>query len=248
MIFLRTLSRAATVAALFATLGSTAIGLTADKAAAASVTIVDALTNGTTRATRRSGGTFTAEGWKVTDNGAGGAIGPYLMYALPANTKSGTVEFEAKGFVFRKQPDGSPKDNREHIWGVFDMDKPHDLEASGSSGYLLRLYDHKQPDGTFYAGAHRFRFISPRTEDIDADKKSAVSWDRNKWYKFRFEWTQTSGRWLKDGALQSSLSGLPNQNKSYRYVYVGSDYRKTGMVPINVTYRNVRITGNTSGN
>jgi hypothetical protein len=30
-------------------------------------------------------------------------------------------------------------------------------------------------------------------------------------------------------------------------VYVGSDYRKVGMVPVNVTYRDVRITSDVAG-
>ena len=44
------------------------------------------------------------------------------MYALPAGTTSGSIEFEAKGFRFQKEPDGSREDNREHVWGVYDKD------------------------------------------------------------------------------------------------------------------------------
>jgi hypothetical protein len=72
------------------------------------------------------------------------------------------------------------------------------------------------------------------------------SWDRNKWYRFRFQWSQTGAQWYKDGVLQGTLR-IPSQNKSYRYVYVGSDYRKVGMVPVNVTYRDVRITSDVAG-
>jgi len=202
------------------------------------------LTNGSTRAARTNGGLHTTEGWRVTSDAAGNAIGQYLMYVMPAGAKAGTVEFEARGFATGKY--AATSDNREHMWGVCDKDVPHDMPESASSCFQLRLYDHKTPTGTFYAGAHRFRFMSPATSDIDADKKSPVSWDRNKWYRFKFQWSQTGAQWYKDGVLQGTLR-IPSQNKSYRYVYVGSDYRKVGLVPVNVTYRNVRITSNVAG-
>ena len=164
------------------------------------------------------------------------------MYALPAGTTSGSIEFEAKGFRFQKEPDGSREDNREHVWGVYDKDVSHESE-NRVSGYLLRFYDHRIPDGTFFAGAHRWRFISPETEDIDADKKARTAWNPTKWYKFRFEWSQTRGRWFKDGVLQSTVN-VRNLGRSYRFVYVGSDFRSEFAVPPNVTYRNVRVTGN----
>jgi hypothetical protein len=88
---------------------------------------------------------------------------------------------------------------------VCDKDVPHDMPESASSCFQLRLYDHKLPTGTFYAGAHRFRFMSPATSDIDADKKSPVSWDRNRWYRFKFQWSQTGAQWYKDGVLQGTL-------------------------------------------
>ena len=88
------------------------------------------------------------------------------------------------------------------------------------SGYLLRFYDHRIPDGTFFAGAHRWRFISPETEDVDADKKARTAWNPTKWYRFRFEWSQTRGRWFKDGVLQSTVN-VRNLGRSYRFVYVG---------------------------
>lgn len=210
--------------------------------AAAATTITDQLTNRRSTATRRNGGTFTAEGWKVTDPAAGGKTGAYLMYALPAGTTSGSVEFEAKGFRFQKYPDGSSVDNREHVWGVYDKDVSHESE-NRVSGYLLRLYDHRIPDGTFFAGAHRFRFISPETTDIDTDKKARTAWSSTKWYKLRFEWSQTQARWFKDGVLQSTVS-TRNLGRSYRFVYVGSDFRSEFLVPPGVTYRNVRVTGN----
>jgi hypothetical protein len=120
----------------------------------------------------------------VTSNAAGNAIGQYLMYVMPAGATAGAVEFEARGFATGKY--AATSDNREHVWGVCDKDVPHDMPESASSCFQLRLYDHKLPTGTFYAGAHRFRFMSPATSDIDADRKGAVSWDRNKWYRFKF--------------------------------------------------------------
>lgn len=210
--------------------------------AAAATTITDPLTNRRTNATRRNGGTFTAEGWKVTDAARGSKVGAYLLYALPAGTTSGTIEFEAKGFRFQKEPDGSSVDNREQFWGVYDKDVSHESE-NRVSGYLLRFYDHRIPDGTFFAGAHRWRFISPETTDIDTDKKARTAWSATKWYKFRFEWSQTQGRWFKDGVLQSTVNAR-NLGRSYRYVYVGSDFRSELSVPAGITYRNVRVTGN----
>ncbi len=209
-----------------------------------STTFGDPLTDGQTRAARTNGGLSTSEGWKVTSNAAGNAIGQYLMYIMPAGATAGAVEFEAKGFVFGKY--AATYDNREHVWGVCDKDVPHDMPESASSCFQLRLYDHKLPTGTFYAGAHRFRFMSPATSDIDADKKSAVLWDQNRWYKFMFQWSQTNAQWYKDGVLQGALK-IPSQSKSYRYVYIGSDYRKVGLVPVNVTYRNVQMTSDVSG-
>jgi hypothetical protein len=88
---------------------------------------------------------------------------------------------------------------------VYDKDVSHESD-NRVSGYLLRFYDHRIPDGTFFAGAHRWRFISPETEDIDADKKARTAWNPTKWYRFRFEWSQTRGRWFKDGALQSTVN------------------------------------------
>ena len=221
--------------------GSSDAGLGVGRAAAAATTINDSLTSGRSVATRRSGGSFTAEGWKVTDPATGGKVGAYLLYALPAGTRSGTVEFEAKGFRFGRQPDGSRADNREHFWGVWDKDGPHDSEDR-ASGFLLRLYDHRIPDGTFFAGSHRWRFISPETGDVDADRKSPVAWNPQRWYRIRFEWSQTQGRWFKDGVLQGTVR-VRNLGRSYRYVYVGSDYRSNFAVPAGITYRNVRVTG-----
>lgn len=227
---------AATAAALL--LATAQVGPLAP-APAEAASISDPLTGGSSRATRVNGGRFSREGWTVTNNAAGDQIGQYLFYLLPSGTKSGSVEFEAKGFVFSKYP--AAADNREHIWGVFDRDGPHDAPGSQYAGFNLRLYDHKLAgEGTFFPGSSRLRFFSPSTEDIDADRKGAVSWDRNKWYRFRFEWSQTGARWFKDGKLQSSVRA-PNQGRSYRYLYVGSDHRRKFLTPVNITYRNVRI-------
>jgi hypothetical protein len=103
------------------------------------------LTNGSTRAARTNGGQHTAEGWRVTSNAAGNAIGQYLMYVMPAGAKAGAVEFEARGFATGKY--AATSDNREHVWGVCDKDVPHDMPESASSCFQLRLYDHKLPDG-----------------------------------------------------------------------------------------------------
>jgi hypothetical protein len=46
--------------------------------AAADTTITDPLTGSTTLATRRNGGEFTVEGWKVTTNSAHKQVGQYL--------------------------------------------------------------------------------------------------------------------------------------------------------------------------
>lgn len=205
------------------------VGVGLGRAVAPATTINDSLTGGRTVATRRSGGTFTDEGWKVTNLANGSRVGAYLLYALPAGTRSGTVEFGAKGFRFGKQPDGSRADNREHFWSVWDKDGPHD-SGNQASGYLLRFYDHEVPDGTFLAGSHRWRFISPETSDIDADKKSPVARNSQRWYRIRFEWSQTQGRWFKDGVLQGTVS-TRNLGRSCRYAYVGSDYRSQLAVP-----------------
>lgn len=234
------LKRILSVAALAAaTILGTALAVPSTMVHAA--TISDPLTRGSTVATRQSGGQFTGEGWKVTDNARGNKIGQYLMYALPGGTTAGVLEFEAKGIRFNKAPDGSREDPREHMFGVFDMDKPHDMPASGSSGYQLRFYDHQTPTGTFKGGSHRFRFMSPATSDIDSDRKNAVAWDPNRWYRFKFEWSQTGATWWKDGVLQNTLT-IRSQNKCYCFLYVGSDYRAVGRVPVNVIYRNVKIT------
>lgn len=238
----RMISRLATATAAVLFAATAQLGLAASSPAAAA-SISDPLTGGSSRATRVNGGRFSSAGWTVTTNAAGDQIGQYLFYALPTGTKSGSVEFEAKGFVFSKYP--AAADNREHIWGVFDRDQPHDAPGSQYAGFNLRLYDHKLAgEGTFFPGSSRLRFFSPSTTDIDADRKAAVAWDRNKWYRFRFEWSQTGARWFKDGRLQSSVSA-PNQGRSYRFLYVGSDYRRKFLTPVNITYRNVRI--NTAG-
>lgn len=216
----------------------------AKTAAPVGTTITDPLTGGTTLASRIAGGRFTAEGWQVTDPAKGNKIGQHLLYILPEGSMSGTIEFEAKGFATNKYP--ADTDNREHVWGVFDQDVPHDMPSSGTTGWMLRLYDHQTPTGTFLPGSHRFRFNSPATRDKDVNKKAAVAWDPNIWYTFKFQWFQTSAKWFKDGVLQSSLR-VPSQNKPLRYLYLGSDYRKVGLIPNNVTYRNVKITSNVAG-
>ena len=76
----RNLATAAVVAAAMfgaaAPGGDTAwFGAGFGREAAAATTITDQLTNRSSKATRRSGGTFTSEGWKVTDPAQGGKTG-----------------------------------------------------------------------------------------------------------------------------------------------------------------------------
>jgi hypothetical protein len=217
--------------------------------AAAGTTITDPLTAGSTVATRRNGGEFTVEGWKVTTNSAHKQVGQYLYYLLPEGVTGGTLTFEAKGFKFDKYPSrGGETEEREHILGVWDEDEKHD-KTSDAIGFLLRLYDHKNNPGTFYAGSHRLRFDSP-TFEKDCNQKAPVAWSSTAWYKFRVEWSPTFVRWFKNDVQQCSVSLLPVKNRPgapkvpLRHLYVGSDYRALYLTPVNVTYRNVSIVVN----
>jgi hypothetical protein len=214
--------------------------------AAADTTITDPLTGSTTLATRRNGGEFTVEGWKVTTNSAHKQVGQYLYYLLPEGVTSGTLIFEAKGFKFDKYSSrGGETEEREHILGVFDQDEKHDKTAD-PIGFFLRFYDHKNNPGTFYPGSHRMRFDSP-TFEKQCDQKAPVAWSPTIWYQFKVEWSQTLVRWFKDNVVQCSVSLLPTKKLPgapkvpLRHLYVGSDYRALYLTPVDVTYRNVNI-------
>jgi hypothetical protein len=180
------------------------------------------------------------------------------MYVAPAGTRRLIVEFEAKGFLFSR---GSG-DIRRHVFGVWDTDGLHDDPVGKDlSGYTLRLYDRNQPpEGTFYPGAWRLRYISKATSDIDGDgppsgdnKKGPYTWDRNKWYKFKFECFPTALNWFLDSgngyvkpATYRQVT-FPDQNRNHRYIYIGGQHRAEMACMADITYRNIRLTSDVSG-
>jgi hypothetical protein len=179
----------------------------------------------------------------VTSNAAGNAIGQYLMYVMPAGAKAGTVEFEARGFATastRRAPTTASTcgacATRTCRTTCPRAPAPASSCASTTTSSRRHLLRRRAP----------VPLHEPRDERHRRGQEEPVSWDRNKWYRFKFQWSQTGAQWYKDGVLQGTLR-IPSQNKSYRYVYVGSDYRKVGLVPVNVTYRNLRITSDVAG-
>ena len=217
----------------------------APRPAAADTTITDPLTGSTTLATRRNGGEFTVEGWKVTTNSAHKQVGQYL-YLLPEGVTSGTLTFEAKGFKFDKYSSrGGETEEREHILGVFDQDEKHDKTAD--------------PIGCFSASMTtrtiRARSIRARTgcaSTAPPSRSSAIRRPRSPGARPPGISSRSSGhrRWSAGSRTMSFSAASPScrprscraRPRSRSAICMSAPTIALYYItPVNVTYRNVNI-------
>jgi hypothetical protein len=187
------------------------------------VVVFDALTDGTTKATTRGGGTLTEQGWRVENNG------DFLRYEVPT-VENGYVEWQNLGLTPR-----GVNDNSHMLFGMWDP------TAGGFRQNAFRVHLQKLWNNPHNPPFVRFRWISQGREEEAG--YNFTNWDPGTVYTFRVDWGPAAGantaRVYLDGVeiMQIRYNRLYQPNT--HYIELGIEER--GESVIDAIYRNFAV-------
>jgi hypothetical protein len=184
-------------ATLFLVLLSTAAG-------AQELILDDSLRGGTSGA--RSGGSFGADGWRVTNKNDS------ITWHIPAISQ-GAAEFSVRGLPPNDgRPEGYDKNELFHMydWTYNNADTNYDGYRNGPYKHFIRKTNLADPGKT-----NSMEMLLKITSDEIEPDTSQLSWDPGRTYRFREEWgPDGAGRCVfrvyRDGVQIMNMSVLGN--------------------------------------
>jgi len=184
------------------------------------VVVFDDLTDGSTLATDREGGSFTPQGWRVNNNV------DFLRYEVPT-VENGYVQWQNVGLTPRGANDAS-----HMLFGMWDP------TAGAYTRNAFRVHVQKLWPNPHNAPFIRFRWISQGRE---ADTGSNfTNWNPGQAYTWRVDWGPSDGanaaRVFLDGVEIMTIGyNRPYQPRTH-YIELGVQARHESV--IDATYRN----------
>lgn len=187
------------------------------------IVVFDSLTDGTTRATNRGGGTFTDQGWRVDTNA------DFLRYSVPT-VVNGYVEWQNVGLTPRGGNDAS-----HMLFGMWDP------TAGGFRQNTFRVHVQKLWNNPHNPPFMRFRWISQGREEEAGF--GFTSWDPGTVYTFRVDWGPAAGantaRVFLDGIeIMQIRYNRPYQPNTH-FIELGIEER--GESVLDAIYRNFAV-------
>ncbi len=178
------------------------------------VVVFDDLTDGSTLATDREGGTFTPQGWRVNDNG------DFLRYEVPT-VENGYVQWQNLGLTPRGANDAS-----HMLFGMWDP------TAGAYRQNPFRVHLQKLWPSPHNPPFLRFRWISQGREEEAVS--NFTDWNPAHTYTWRIDWGPSGGgniaRVFLDGSEMMSLAyGRPYQPSTH-YIELGVQERHESVI------------------
>jgi hypothetical protein len=185
--------------------------------------VFDDLTDGSTLATDREGGSFTPQGWRVNNNT------DYLRYEVPT-IENGYVQWQNVGLTPRGANDAS-----HMLFGMWDP------TAGAYRQNPFRVHLQKLWPNPHNPPFLRFRWISQGREEEAVS--NFTDWNPAQAYTWRVDWGPSGGaniaRVFLDGAEIMSLGyNRPYQPETH-YIELGVQERHESV--IDAIYRNLTI-------
>ena len=187
------------------------------------VVVFDDLTDGSSLATDREGGSFTPQGWRVNNNG------DFLRYEVPT-IENGYVQWQNLGLTPRGANDAS-----HMLFGMWDP------TAGGYTRNAFRVHVQKLWQNPHNPPFIRFRWISQGRE---ADTGSNfTNWNPGQVYTWRVDWgpdgAANTARVLLDGIEIMSVGyNRPYQPRTH-FIELGIEERHESV--IDAIYRNLVV-------
>lgn len=222
---------------------SALIGLTASMLAlsvcAQTVVLEDDLTGSTTGT--RFGGTFLADGWKVTGHTDS------ILWHIPTMTK-GAVEWDIRGLNPNENRPGM--EDKAEIFHMYDYTFGN-ADVNYNGGYRDDPYKHFiRKIGTVGGTTNAMELvwqISPNYEEPDT---SVLSWNPNTTYHFREEWGPDGAgnsvlKTYRDGSLLRTISVPGTWAPTGHSVRIAASPRAFGApdagAPVDAVYSNLKV-------
>jgi hypothetical protein len=187
------------------------------------VVVFDDLTDGSTLATDREGGTFTAQGWRVDNNS------DFLRYEVPA-IDNGYVQWQNVGLTPRGANDAS-----HMLFGMWDP------SAGAFRQNPFRVHLQKLWQNPHNPPFIRFRWISQGREEEAGF--NFTNWDPGKAYTWRVDWGPSEGaftaRTILDGIEIMTIRYSRPYQPSTHFIELGIQERHESV--IDAIYRNLVI-------
>jgi hypothetical protein len=184
------------------------------------VVVFDDLTDGSTLATDREGGSFTPQGWRVNNNT------DYLRYEVPT-VENGYVQWQNVGLTPRGANEAS-----HMLFGMWDP------TAGAYRQNPFRVHLQKLWPNPHNPPFLRFRWISQGREEEAVS--NFTDWNPAQTYTWRIDWGPSGGaniaRVLLDGAEIMSLGYNRPYQPSTHYIELGVQERHESV--IDAIYRN----------
>jgi hypothetical protein len=184
--------------------------------------VFDSLTGGSSLASERSGGTFTADGWRINSND------DFLRYEIPT-VPNGYVQWQNVGLT----PEGA-NGNSHMLFGMWDP------RAGSYRQNAFRVHLQKLWGPTHNPPFIRLRFISQgRQED---DGFNFTNWNAGTVYTWRIDWGRngdTIAQVLLDGVEIMEVNYSRPYQPHTQWIELGVDERDESV--INAVYRNFLV-------
>ncbi|MEP0843167.1 MAG: hypothetical protein HRF43_10725 [Phycisphaerae bacterium] len=217
-----------------------ALGLLVSASALRAQLILDDPLTGSTRGTR-SGGQFTAGGWKVT------GTNDFIYWHVPTLT-GGAVEFDVRGLNPGEcRPDHEDKNELFHM---YDHTFGHS-DVNYHGGYRDNPYKHfiRKTNCLDRAGVDSMELVWKILDHYEEPDTARLSWDPRAVYRFREEWepagAHTVCRVYRDGVLLRTMSQPGLWNPAGHSIRIGASPRAplTGDfgAPLDAVFSNVKV-------
>lgn len=184
------------------------------------IVVFDSLTDGTTLATDKRGGTLTAQGWRVNNNS------DFLRYEVPT-VADGYVQWENLGLTPRGANDSSVM-----LFGMWDP------TAGAYRQNAFRVHLAKLWNNPHNPPFVRFRWISQGREDEVG--WNFTDWDPGQVYTWRVDWGPADGaqtaRVYLDGVERMQVRYNRPYQPNTHYIELGVQEREESV--IDAIYRN----------